>query len=107
MPGRVARLTACDGCPKPRVAKGKVAGPKVETDAPHRRGRRLNRCKMRHGRCEMRHLLTLVEESANRQPAAGTSRKCWTENLEPTTLESAEGASRLSLRAPRPPRPRR
>ena len=52
----------------------------------------------------MRHLLTLVEESANRQPAAGTSRKWWTENLEPTTLESAEGASRLSLRAPRPPR---
>src|SRR2546426_3058413 len=45
--------------------------------------------------------LTLVEESANRQPAAGTSRKWWTENLEPTTLESAEGASRLSLRAPR------
>src|SRR5256712_5161062 len=41
MPGRVARSPACDGCPKPRVAKGKVAGPKVETDAPHRRGRRL------------------------------------------------------------------
>src|SRR2546426_1351717 len=44
---------------------------------------------------------TLVEESANRRPAAGTSRKCWTENLEPTTLKSAEGASRVSLRAPR------
>src|SRR5437899_11607429 len=105
MPGRVARSTACDGCPKPRVAKGKVAGPKVETDAPHRRGRRLK--SMQNASRPMRNatLLTLVEESANRQPAVGSSRKCWTENLQPTTLESAEGASRVSLRAPRPPRP--
>src|SRR3989442_7950294 len=63
MQGGVPPSTACDGRQKPRVAKGKIARPKVEKDEPHRRGRRPK--SMRNASRPMRNA-TLVD---TRRPA--------------------------------------
>src|SRR3989442_15437902 len=59
---------------------------------------------MRHGRCEMRHSLTRVVQPTTFESAA-RGRRFRTKGRERRRLaDRSAGASRLSLRAPRPPR---